>query len=190
MRTPRLQPKRSRLWLDDGSCIRLKPEYPNHVWSYDFVEDRTHDGRKIRMLNIVDEFTREALAIRAARRLNSHDVIDLLSDLFILHGAPGYIRSDNGSEFIAKAVQEQITAVGAQTVYITPGSPWENGYIEASTRAYVMSSSTERFSTPWRRQKSSSKPGAASTIPLHYTHLSMLLNRIGCFGLEQVLWGA
>jgi putative transposase len=96
---------------------------------YDFVEDRTHDGRKIRMLNIVDEFTCEALAIRVARRLNSNDVIDVLSDLFILRDVPGHIRSDNGPEFIAKAVQAWITAVGAQTAYITPGSLWENGYI-------------------------------------------------------------
>lgn len=131
LKVPQRQPKRGRLWLNDGSCIRLKPERPNHVWAYDFVEDRTHDGRKLRMLNIVDEFTREALAIRVARRLNSHDVIDVLSDLFILRGVPGHIRSDNGPEFIAKAVQAWITAVGAQTAYITPGSPWENGYIES-----------------------------------------------------------
>jgi putative transposase len=131
LKVPQRQPKRSRLWLNDGSCIRLRPERPNHVWAYDFVEDLTHDGRKIRMLNIVDEFTREALAIRVARRLNSSDVIDVLSDLFIMRGVPGHIRSDNGPEFIAKAVQAWITAVGAQTAYITPGSPWENGYIES-----------------------------------------------------------
>jgi putative transposase len=93
LKVPQRQPKRARLWLNDGSCLRLKPERPNHVWAYDFVEDRTHDGRKIRMLNIVDEFTREALAIRVARRLNSHDVIDVLSDLFILRGVPAHIRS-------------------------------------------------------------------------------------------------
>jgi putative transposase len=131
LKVPQRQPKRARLWLNDRSCIRLKPERPNHVWAYDFVEDRTHDGRKIRMLNVVDEFTREALAIRVARRLNSNDVIDVLSDLFILRGVPAHIRSDNGPEFIAKAVQAWITAVGAQTAYITPGSPWENGYIES-----------------------------------------------------------
>jgi transposase InsO family protein len=131
LKVPQRQPKRGRLWLNDGSCIRLKPDRPNHVWAYDFVEDRTHDGRKIRMLNIVDEFTREALAIRVARRLNSNDVIDVLSDLFILRGVPGHIRSDNGPEFIAKAVRAWIAAVGAQTAYITPASPWENGYIES-----------------------------------------------------------
>jgi putative transposase len=131
LKVPQRQPKRGRLWLNEGSCMRLKPERPNHVWAYDFVEDRTHDGRKIRMLNIVDEFTREALAIRVARRLNSNDVIDVLSDLFILRGMPGHIRSDNRPEFIAKAVQAWITAVGAQTAYITPANPWENGYIES-----------------------------------------------------------
>jgi transposase InsO family protein len=131
LKVPQRQPKRGRLWLNDGSCIRLQPERPNHVWAYDFVEDRTHDGCKIRMLNIVDEFSREALAIRVERRLNSNDVIDVLSDLFILRGVPAHIRSDNGPEFIAKAVQGWITGVGAQTAYITPGSPWENGYIES-----------------------------------------------------------
>ena len=131
LKVPQRQPKRGRLWLNDGSCIRLQPERPNHVWAYDFVEDRTHDGRKIRMLNIVDEFSREALAIRVERRLNSNDVIDVLSDLFILRGVPAHIRSDNGPEFIAKAVQAWITGGGAQTAYITPGSPWENGYIES-----------------------------------------------------------
>lgn len=90
------QPKRGRLWLADGSCIRLRPTHRNHVWSYDFVEHRTHDGRKYRMLNVIDEFTRECLAIRAAGRLRSTDVIDVLSDLFILRGIPGHIRSDNG----------------------------------------------------------------------------------------------
>jgi putative transposase len=131
LKVPQKQPKKGRLWLNDGSCIRLRPEHPNHVWSYDFVEDRTHDGRKFRMLNVIDEFTRECLAIRVNRNLKAVDVIDVLSDLFILHGVPGHIRSDNGSEFVAKAVREWITAVGAKTAYIEPGSPWENGYCES-----------------------------------------------------------
>jgi hypothetical protein len=105
LKVPARQPKRSRLWLNDGSCIRLRPERPNHVWSYDFVEARTHDGRKVRMLNVIDEFTRECLAIRVARKLKGADVIDVLSDLFILRGVPGRVRSDNGPEFVAKAVQ-------------------------------------------------------------------------------------
>ncbi len=131
LKVPRKQPKRGRLWLNDGSCIRLRAERPNHVWSYDFVEDRTHEGKKYRMLNIVDEFTHECLAIRIDRKLKSADVIDVLSDLFILRGVPGHVRSDNGPEFVAKAVQEWIGAVGAKTAYIAPGSPWENGFIES-----------------------------------------------------------
>jgi transposase InsO family protein len=131
LKVPERQPKRGRLWLADGSCIRLRAERPNHVWSYDFVEDRTHDGRKFRMLNVVDEFTHECLAIRVARKLKATDVIDVLSDLFILRGVPGHIRSDNGPEFVAKAVQAWITGVGARTAYIAPGSPWENGFVES-----------------------------------------------------------
>jgi putative transposase len=131
LKVPSKQPKRGRLWLNDGSCIRLRPQHRNHVWSYDFVEDRTHDGRKYRMLNVVDEFTHECLAIRINRKLKSYDVIDVLSELFILRGIPGYIRSDNGPEFVAEAVQDWITAVGAKAAYIAPGSPWENGYIES-----------------------------------------------------------
>src|SRR5829696_6742795 len=131
LKVPEKQPKRGRLWLADGSGIRLRAERPNHVWSYDFVEDRTHDGRKYRMLNVIDEFTHECLAIRVARKLKAMDVIDVLSDLFILRGVPGHIRSDNGPEFVAKAVQKWITAVGAKTAYIAPGSPWENGYVES-----------------------------------------------------------
>ncbi len=131
LKVPSKQPKKGRLWLTDGSCVRLRPERPNHVWSYDFVEDRTHNGRKFRMLNVIDEFTRECLPIRVDRRLKSTDVIDVLSDLFILRGVPGHVRSDNGPEFIARAVREWIAAVGARTAFIEPGSPWENGYCES-----------------------------------------------------------
>jgi transposase InsO family protein len=131
LKVPEKQPKRGRLWLADGSCLRLRAECPNHVWSYDCVEDRTHDGRKFRMLNVIDEFTRECLAIRVARKLKATDVIDVLSDLLILRGVPGHVRSDNGPEFVAEAVQEWITAVGAKTAYIAPGSRWENGYVES-----------------------------------------------------------
>ncbi|MGA8694976.1 MAG: IS3 family transposase [Xanthobacteraceae bacterium] len=131
LKVPHKQPKRGRLWLTDGSCVRLRSEHPNHVWSYDFIEDRTHEGRRFRMLNVIDEFSHECLAIRVARKLKAIDLIDVLSDLFILRGIPGYIRSDNGPEFVAKAVQDWIVAVGAKTAYIERGSPWENGYIES-----------------------------------------------------------
>ena len=128
---PARQPKRGRLWLNDGSCVRLRPERPNQVWAYDFVEDRTRDGRKFRMLNVVDEYTRECLAIRVGRQLRAADVIDVLSDLFIVRGVPGHVRSDNGPEFAATAVKGWIKGVGARTAFIEPGSPWENGYVES-----------------------------------------------------------
>jgi transposase InsO family protein len=131
LKVPHKQPKRGRLWLNDGSCIRLRAEGPNHVWSYDFVEDRTHGGRKYRMLTVLDEFTHESLAIRVERRLKAVDVIDVLSDLFMLRGVPQHVRSDNGPEFIAASVRDWIAAVGARTAYIEPGSPWENGFIES-----------------------------------------------------------
>ena len=131
LKVPPKQSKRGRLWLNDGSCVRLRPEYRNHVWSYDFVHCRTDDGKAFRTLNILDEFSRECLAIKVERKLNSTDVIDVLTDLFILRGPPAYIRSDNGPEFVAQAVRDWITAVGARTAYIEPGSPWENGYCES-----------------------------------------------------------
>ncbi|MCJ2072206.1 IS3 family transposase [Methylobacterium sp. J-030] len=131
LKVPARQPKRGRLWDGDGSCLRLRPEHRNHVWSYDFVEARTHDGRKFRMLNVLDEFSRECLAIRVDRKLKAADVIDVLSDLFSLRGVPAHIRSDNGPEFIAKSVQAWIAGVGAKAAYVTPGSPWENGYVES-----------------------------------------------------------
>ncbi len=131
LKLPAKQPKRGRLWLSDGSCIRLRAERKNHVWSYDFVEYRTHEGRKYRMLNVVDEFTPECLVIRVERKLKAVDVIDVLSDLFILRGVPENVCSDNGPEFIASAAQDWIAAVGSKTAYIEPGSPWENGFVES-----------------------------------------------------------
>ncbi|WP_407696109.1 IS3 family transposase [Sphingobium soli] len=131
LKVPQRQPKRGRLWLNDGSCIRLRPEYPGHVWAYDFVEGRTHDGRKFRILTIIDEASRECLALVVARQLKHEDVLAALADLFISRGPPAHIRSDNGSEFIATAVQKWLGQIGVKTLYITPGSPWENGYNES-----------------------------------------------------------
>src|SRR5262249_430763 len=131
LKVPHKQPKRGRLWLADGSCIRLRPQQRNHVWSYDFVEDRTHEGRKYPTLHVLHHFTLACLATRVARNLKAIDVIALLFDLSTLKGIPAYIRSDNGPEFLAKAVQEWIAVVGAKTAYIERGSPWENGYIES-----------------------------------------------------------
>jgi len=131
LKVPVKQPKRGRLWLNDGSCIRLRPSWPNHVWAYDFVMARTHDGRTFRMLTIIDEYTRECLAIDVARHLRSDDMLYRLAVLFVDRGPPDHIRSDNGSEFTAKAVREWLARVGVKTLYITPGSPWENGYNES-----------------------------------------------------------
>ena len=131
LKVPVKQPKRGRLWLNDGSCIRLRPCWRNHVWAYDFVQARTHDGRTFRMLTVIDEFSRECLAIAVARHLRSDDVLHVLTYLFTRHGAPDYIRSDNGSEFTAKAVRAWLPRVGAKTLYIEPGVPWENGYNES-----------------------------------------------------------
>ena len=131
LKFPMKQSKRSRLWLDDGSCIRLRPQHVDPVWSYDFAHHRTEDVRAYRTLNIIDEFSRECLVIRVKEKLNSTDVIDALTDLFIVRGIPGYIRSNDGLEFIAEAVRQWIKAVGSETVYIEPGSPWEYGYCES-----------------------------------------------------------
>jgi transposase InsO family protein len=131
LRVPAQQPKRGRLWLADGSIVRLRAEHPNHVWAYDFVFDRTADGRKLRMLTVVDEYTRECLAIEVARRLGSQDVLAVLGDLCVRRGPPAYIRSDNGPEFTARAVRRWLARVDVQTLFIEPGSPWENGYIES-----------------------------------------------------------
>jgi transposase InsO family protein len=131
LKVPPKQPKRGRLWCNDGSCVRLRANKRNHVWSYDFVEARTHDGRKFRMLCLIDEFTREALAVRVKRKLNSADVLETLADAMIARGTPVYIRSDNGPEFIATALRSWIANVGTQTAYIEPGSPWENGFCES-----------------------------------------------------------
>jgi len=131
LKVPQHQPKRGRLWLNDGSCIRLRPEHRNHVWSYDFVHARTRDGRGFRMLTVLDEYTRECLAIDVARSLKHDDVLHCLSELFLRRGVPAHIRSDNGSEFTAKVVRNWLQRLGVKTLYIEPGSPWENGYIES-----------------------------------------------------------
>ena len=131
LKVPTKQPKRGRLWLNDGSCVRLRPSWPHHVWAYDFVQDRTYDGRTIRMLTVIDEFTRECLAIEVARSLRHDDVLHVLADLFTRHRPPDHIRSDNGSEFTAIAVREWLPRVGVTTLFIEPGSPWENGYNES-----------------------------------------------------------
>jgi transposase InsO family protein len=131
LKVPQKQPKRRRLWLTGASCIRLRASHPNHVWSYDFVTDRTSEGKAFRMLNIIDEYTRECLLIHVARKITAYHVLEHLADLFIMRGTPDFIRSDNGPEFVAKEIRGWLGRLGVGTLFIEPGSPWENGYIES-----------------------------------------------------------
>src|SRR3712207_3282491 len=182
LKVPAKQPKRGRLWLADGSCLRLRAERPNHVRSYPSVEDRTHDGQKFRMLIVIDEFTHECLAIRVGRKLKATDVIDVLSDLFILRGVPAHGRSDNGPEFVAKAVQGWIAAVGAKTAYIAPGSPWENGYVESCNarlrdelldgEVFYTLREAEVVIESWRRHYNSVRPHASLGLDRKSTRLN------------------
>jgi transposase InsO family protein len=168
LKVPSKQPKRRRLWLNDGSCVRLRASGKNHVWSYDFVHSRTHDGRAFRILNIIDEYTRECLAIKVARRLCSKDVLEQLGDLFVLRGIPAFIRSDNGSEFIACKLREWLGRLGVRTLYIEPGSPWENGYIESfngkmrdellNIEIFDTLKEAQVLSEWWRRQYNTIRP--------------------------------
>ncbi len=131
LKVPEKQPKRRRLWLNDGSCIRLRAEHPNHVWSYDFVESRTSKGLKIKILNIIDEYTRECLASHAAFRLRSEDVKNILREFMVQKGTPEYLIKDNGSEFITRHLREWLSEMEVSPMYIMPGSPWENGFVES-----------------------------------------------------------
>jgi transposase InsO family protein len=131
LKVPKKQPKRGRLWLNDGSCVRLRPTHRNHVWSYDFVAARTHDGRPLKILTVIDEYTRQCIDMVVERRIRSDDVLHCLTDLFVNYGVPEHIRSDNGPEFTAWAVRQWLGHLGVQTLYIEPGSPWENGYNES-----------------------------------------------------------
>jgi putative transposase len=131
LKVPQKQPKRGRLWLNDGSCIRLRPEHKDHVWSYDFMMDRTANGKAFKILNIIDEYTRECLATLVDRKIKADDVINQLFNLFVFRRIPEHIRSDNGPEFTARAIRQWLAKLGVKTLFIEPGSPWENGYIES-----------------------------------------------------------
>jgi putative transposase len=186
LKVPKKQPKRGRLWLNDGSCIRLRPEYKDHVWSYDFMIDHTVDGRAFKILNIIDEFTRKNLRTKVNRRIRSQDVIDELFELFVLCGIPEHIRSDNGPEFAAKAIRKWLNRLGVKTLFIEPGSPWENGYIESfngKMRDELLS--REIFTTlreakvlieQWRREYNQVRPHSALGYrpPAPETRLSMV----------------
>ena len=171
LKVPSRQPKRGRLWPGDGSCIRLRPTHPNHVWAYDFVADRTQSGKALRMLTVVDEYTRECLAIVVARKLDSTQVLETLAELFIHKGPPQHIRSDNGPEFCAQAVKNWLSRLQVKTLFIEPGSPWENGYVESfngKLRDELLNG--ERFTTlleaqvliaNWRQHYNQQRPHSA-----------------------------
>ena len=131
LKIPHRQRPRGRLWLNDGSCVRLRPEWKDHVWSYDFMAARTRDGRPLRILTVIDEYSRACLAIQVGRRLTSEDVLERMRELFIARGLPDHLRSDNGAEFTAHRVRKWLESLGVKTLFIEPGSPWENGYLES-----------------------------------------------------------
>ena len=174
LKVPEKQPKRGRLWLNDGSYVRLRPEHKDHVWSYDFVLARTCDGRAFRVLTMLDEFTRECLALLVNRRITSQDVIDHLFQLFMLRGVPEHIRSDNGPEFTAREIRKWLARMGVKALFIEPGSPWENGYIESFNgklrdellNREVFNTLTEAkvLIDQWRREYNQFRPHSA----LHY----------------------
>ena len=166
LKVPRKQRPCGRLWLNNGSCIRLRPQHRNHVWSYDFVEAQTHDGRKVRLMTLIDEFTRECLAIRVARRINSFGVIETMADVMLERGVPQHIRSDNGAEMTAKIVRGWFAKLGATS----PAARGRTAIASPSTESCATSASTEKSSTASRRQVSSSSNGASTTTPSDRTH--------------------
>jgi putative transposase len=168
LKVPQKQPKRRRLWLNDASCIRLRPAHRNHVWSYDFVADRTSEGRKMRILNIIDEYTRECLSMRVDRTITALDVIETLKDLFVTRGIPDHIRSDNGPEFVADLLRGWLQNLRVKPLFIEPGSPWENGYIESFNGKFrdellngeIFDTLTEArvVTERWRKQYNQTRP--------------------------------
>ena len=171
LKVPKKQPKRSRLWLNDGSCIRLRPQHKDHVWSYDFVMARTSNGKSFRILTLIDEYTRECPALLVSRRITCQDVIGQLFNLFILRGIPEHIRSDNGTEFTAREIRKWLGQLGVKTLFIEPGSPWENGYIESFNGKFrdellnreVFNTLTEAkvLIEQWRREYNQVRPHSA-----------------------------
>ena len=131
LKVPKRQPKRGRLWLNDGSCVRLRPTHKDHVWAYDFVFDACANGQVIKCLTVIDEFTRECLAIDVGRSIRSARVIEVLSRLISVRGAPLHLRSDNGPEFVSAAILRWLTDNGINTAHIAPGKPWQNGVDES-----------------------------------------------------------
>ncbi len=182
LKVPQKQRPRRRLWLNDGSCVRLRPEHRNHVWSYDFVSARTHDGRTLRLLTLLDEYTRECLAIRVERRMGSSEVIETLSEVMLWRGIPEHIRSDNGPEFVAQKLRQWLGNLWTGTLYIAPGSPWENGYCESfngtfrdeclNTHWFPTLGDAREIIAAWRREYNESRPHRAlgEKTPYEFAH--------------------
>ena len=175
LKVPKKQPRKGRLWLNDGSCLRLRPCWRDHVWAYDFVADRTRDGRPLKMLTVVDEYTRECLAIDVERRADSMRVLERLAALFVERGVPDYLRSDNGSEFTARLVRNWLERVGIKTLFIEPGSPWENGYVESlngkfrdeflNGEIFYTLREAKVLMEGWRREYNKVRPHSALGLP-------------------------
>jgi transposase InsO family protein len=147
----------------------MRPEYANHVWSWDFVMERTHDGRVLKILVLIDEFTRRCLALHVARQIRSNDVIDILAEAMVAYGVPAYLRSDNGPEMVAKNLRRWLASVGSKTLYIEPGSPGRTDTANPSTANSGMNCSMEKSSTPSEKLRSSLSDGVISTIPFGRT---------------------
>ncbi len=153
LKVPKKQTKKRRLWFDDGSSSRHKPTHKNHVWSYDFIFDSTRDGKPIKILTIIDEFSRECLELKAERSLKSEDVIEALNKLFLQRGTPEHIRSDSGSKFIAKNLRNWLSTLSVKPMFIKPGSPWENGFVESFHSRFMDELlNRELFDTLWEAQ--------------------------------------
>lgn len=199
LKVPQWQPKRGRLWLHNGSYVRLRPCWPNHVWSYDFMSARTHDGRAFRILTIIDEYTRECLAIEVARRLDGDAVLHQLTELFVGRRPPDYIRSDNGPEFTAKAVRQWLGRVGVTTLYIEPGSPWENGYNDSfngklrdellNREIFYTLREAQILIERWRQEYNTVRPHSAlGYLPPALKTIGMTPRAPGSAKLRQELW--
>ena len=201
LKVPKRQPKKGRLYLNDGSCIRLKPCWKNHVWSYDFVSDRLINGKKFKMLTVIDEYTRESLEIHTEHSLKADDVIAVLAKLFVQNGVPDYIRSDNGPEFTAQKVRDWLSKLMVKTAYITPGSPWENGYNERfngilreevlNREAFYTITEAKVIIEQWRNQYNQIRPhgslGYKPPAPKTRVSNDTNINHIQCLKLDQHL---
>jgi putative transposase len=131
LKVPQKQRKKRRLGSSEAGIVRQRAEHKDDVWAWDFIHDRDERGRPLKWLSIVDEFTRECLALEVARSIKAVDAVEIVSQVMLIRGVPGHLRSDNGPEFIAAALRRFVAAAGVATLYIEPGSPWENGYAES-----------------------------------------------------------